>query len=185
MLLKQIIKDTPAVSPASFFYVYDFETPLGMLHAIADDQTLHFLQFKDEIKNYSAFITFLHSNQSFITEKNKILLVVEDQLERYFKGTLTSFAVPLITVGTVFQNEVWKSLTLIEYGSTITYQQQAVSLKRPRSFRAVANANGANKIALIIPCHRVIQTSGLLGGYAGGAARKQWLLNHERTVNFL
>ncbi len=167
--------------PASFLYVYDFETPLGVLHAIADDQALHFLQFKDELKNHTQFTTFLNEPESLaITEKNKILSEVENELTQYFAGTLSTFTVPLITTGTVFQNEVWKLLITIAYGTTISYQQQALLLKRPSAFRAVANANGANRITLIIPCHRVIQISGLLGGYAGGLHRKQWLLNHEK-----
>lgn len=74
----------------------------------------------------------------------------------------------------------WQALTLIPYGETRSYAQQAQSLGKPTAYRAVANANGANSLSIIIPCHRIINSSGNLGGYGGGIARKQWLLEHER-----
>jgi len=82
--------------------------------------------------------------------------------------------------GTEFQNEVWQCLQKIPYGETHSYQQQAEIIERPKAVRAVASANGHNRIAIVIPCHRVIGKDGSLTGYAGGLERKRWLLEHEK-----
>ena len=84
-------------------------------------------------------------------------------------------------MGSPFQQQVWLALQTIPHGQTCSYQELAVQIGRPSSCRAVANANGANQIAIVIPCHRVINTGGALGGYGGGVSRKQWLLSHEKN----
>ncbi len=100
---------------------------------------------------------------------------LKKQLKEYFKGKRKEFSVPLVTPGTEFQQEVWNEIRRIPFGSTKSYSEQAKSLKKPASVRAVANANGANRISIIIPCHRVIGSDGRLVGYGGGLQRKKWL----------
>ena len=89
----------------------------------------------------------------------------------------------LCTPGTDFQQAVWKELQEIPFGTTRSYQEQAEALKRPDSVRAVANANGMNRISIVIPCHRVIGSDGRLTGYGGGLKRKKWLLDHEKKYS--
>jgi len=101
------------------------------------------------------------------------------QLRSYFAGELKVFDLPLALGGTLFQSGCWEVLQTIEYAQTISYAEQARQLGRPTATRAVANANGANPIPIIIPCHRVIASDGSLGGYGPGVDKKQWLLTHE------
>ena len=105
------------------------------------------------------------------------------QLDEYFKGIRKEFDINAKPGGTDFQNNVWKELKKISYGKTFSYLDIAKSINDPGSVRAVGNANGKNKIAIIIPCHRVIGSNGTLTGYAGGLWRKQWLLNHEQSFS--
>lgn len=101
------------------------------------------------------------------------------QLGEYFAGERTTFELVLRTAGTPFQREVWAKLAEIPYGETISYAELAASVERPHAFRAVGSANGANPIAIIVPCHRVITSGGALGGYAGGLDAKRTLLALE------
>jgi AraC family transcriptional regulator of adaptative response/methylated-DNA-[protein]-cysteine methyltransferase len=105
------------------------------------------------------------------------------QLFEYFEGKRKEFTVPLFTPGTEFQLSVWNSLLKIPYGSTCSYKQQAAKLNNPEAIRAVANANGMNRISILIPCHRVIGENGNLTGYGGGLWRKKWLLDHEKSIS--
>lgn len=102
------------------------------------------------------------------------------QLDEYFRGQRQVFALPLLFVGTDFQKQVWKQLLEIGYGRTLTYAGLAARLGRPRAVRAVANANGANALSVVVPCHRVVGSDGSLAGYAGGAAAKRFLLELEQ-----
>ncbi|MFT6655416.1 MAG: AraC family transcriptional regulator of adaptative response [Marinomonas primoryensis] len=106
---------------------------------------------------------------------------LKQELEEYFLGSRQVFTVPLQTPGTDFQNGVWQALGTIPYGETASYQEQATRLNNPKAVRAVARANGMNRIAIVIPCHRVIGKDGSLTGYAGGLERKRWLLDHEKA----
>jgi methylated-DNA-[protein]-cysteine S-methyltransferase len=101
------------------------------------------------------------------------------QLDAYFKGTRTDFTVTLDMQGTDFQQRVWRELLTIPFGRTTTYGAIAQKLGDPKAVRAVGAANGQNPIAIIVPCHRVIGSSGDLVGYGGGLWRKKWLLAHE------
>ena len=101
------------------------------------------------------------------------------QLEEYFDGRRKIFSVPLFAPGTVFQRLVWDELQKIPYGTTRSYKQQARAIDKPEAVRAVANANGMNRIAILIPCHRVIGEDGTMTGYGGGIWRKKWLLDLE------
>ena len=93
---------------------------------------------------------------------------------------MKSFSTPLAPTGTAFQNQVWKALQDIPYGTTCAYTDLAIAVGNEKAVRAVASSNANNGLALIIPCHRVIAKGGGLGGYAGGVDKKQWLLDHER-----
>jgi methylated-DNA-[protein]-cysteine S-methyltransferase len=101
------------------------------------------------------------------------------QLEEYFDGTRTEFSVKLNPQGTEFQRKAWKSLETIPFGKTMTYSEQSKLLNKDQAVRAVANANGKNLLGILIPCHRIIGSDNSLTGYAWGAWRKEWLLNHE------
>lgn len=105
-----------------------------------------------------------------------------DQLKAYFSGNLRTFSLQLEAQGTEFQENVWKSLLQIPFGETRTYAQMASVLGNPKVIRAAASANGANPIAIVIPCHRVLGSDGKLIGYSGGLWRKEWLLRHESTL---
>jgi methylated-DNA-[protein]-cysteine S-methyltransferase len=104
------------------------------------------------------------------------------QLTEYFNEIRTSFDLPLETTGTPFQRHVWKTLAEIPYGHTITYAQLARMVGRPSAFRAVGQANGANPIPIILPCHRVLASGGGLGGFGGGLELKRTLLTHEGVL---
>jgi AraC family transcriptional regulator of adaptative response/methylated-DNA-[protein]-cysteine methyltransferase len=104
------------------------------------------------------------------------------QVRRYFEGRLQRFTVPLDTRGSDFQEAVWSQLLEIPHGQTRSYDQIARAVGRPGAQRAVGRANGQNRVAVVIPCHRVVRSDGQLGGYGGGLWRKQYLLDLERSV---
>ena len=110
------------------------------------------------------------------------LITMRRELEQYFRGKRKKFSLRLAPVGTVFQQSVWKALKDIPYGRKISYRDVAVAIGHPKSVRAVANAIAQNKIAIVIPCHRVIGSDGSLAGYAYGLRKKAWLLGHERSL---
>jgi methylated-DNA-[protein]-cysteine S-methyltransferase len=110
---------------------------------------------------------------------------IEDQLRAYLDGTRRAFDVPLALDGTPFQLEVWNALLRIPHGETWTYGRLAQAIGRPTASRAVGLANGRNPIPIIVPCHRVIGTTGRLVGYGGGMDRKRWLLAHEGVGTLL
>jgi methylated-DNA-[protein]-cysteine S-methyltransferase len=111
---------------------------------------------------------------------DSLLPQVAVQLEEYFAGRRTRFDLPLKLIGTAFQQEVWTALLDIPYGRTTTYGELAERLGKPRAARAVGLANGRNPIGIVVPCHRVVGSTGSLTGYGGGLDRKQHLLSHER-----
>jgi AraC family transcriptional regulator of adaptative response/methylated-DNA-[protein]-cysteine methyltransferase len=116
----------------------------------------------------------------FTPGKNKHLDVLNRQMEEYFAGKRIDFSVPLVISGTPFQEKVWKELLTIPYGKTRSYAEQAKRIGKPRAVRAVGRANGDNRIAIVVPCHRVVGRDGKLTGYGGGLWRKQYLLDLER-----
>jgi methylated-DNA-[protein]-cysteine S-methyltransferase len=137
------------------------------------------------LKSDGLAITEISFSETNLTEINSCLVLEEcsDQLDRYFKGELLSFEVPLLPDGTEFQRKVWKELNQIPYGETITYMDLAVRLGDAKVIRAAGTANGRNPIAIIIPCHRVIGAGNKLTGYAGGIWRKKALLELELKYN--
>jgi methylated-DNA-[protein]-cysteine S-methyltransferase len=141
-------------------------TPLGFTKITGDDDGI-------------ASITVLNSEEKLTDIIPESLQDCVYQLQDYFEGKREQFDLKLNPQGTDFQQTVWKQLQTIPYGKSISYLELSKQLGDVKAIRAVANANGKNPIWIIIPCHRVIGSDGSLTGYAGGLARKQWLLNHE------
>lgn len=157
------------------------ETPLGEMAAAATKEGICLLEFSDRQNLNMEFenIAWIF-NTTVESGSNKHLRTLKKQLREYFKGKRKDFSIPLITPGTEFQQTVWNSLKKIPYGTTLSYLEQARSINKPGAVRAVANANGSNRIAVIIPCHRVIGSDGNLVGYGGGLEKKRWLIDHEK-----
>lgn len=120
-------------------------------------------------------------DQHRVGEGGQHLDLLRDELNCYFSGSLRTFSVPLSYQGTPFQQRVWEQLLQIPYGETRSYEDVARALGMPAAVRAVGRANGLNRIAIVIPCHRVVNKNGRLGGYAGGLERKQYLLVLEQS----
>jgi len=121
----------------------------------------------------------------FAEQDDEILERTREQLEEYLKGDRREFEIPLLMVGTDFQKSVWKALMNVSYGFTSTYLQLAKNINNEKAVRAVASANGANSIGLIIPCHRIIGSNGELVGYGGGLPVKKRLLDLEKNNTVL
>ena len=111
--------------------------------------------------------------------RTDVLVRTKAQLAEYFAGDRRAFDLPLAPPGTAFQAQVWRALLRIPFGATRSYAQLARTIRRPSASRAVGAANGSNPIAIIVPCHRVLGSSGALTGYGGGLDMKRWLLAHE------
>ena len=118
-------------------------------------------------------------NAKFIEQPNSLLTLVCHQLEQYIEGDRSYFDIPLLLVGSSFQKRVWKALLQVPYNSTSSYLDLAKKLQLPKAVRAIASANGANAIAIIIPCHRIIGSDGSMVGYGGGTPVKKRLLKLE------
>lgn len=121
-------------------------------------------------------------NAEFVEQDNDILLETIKQLDEYFQMRRSSFDIPIRTAGSDFQNKVWRALQNIPYGSTISYLQLSKNIGNEKAVRAVANANGTNALAIIIPCHRVIGSNGKLVGFGGGLPIKEKLLEIEQNL---
>ena len=157
------------------------DTKLGPMIAIADEEMLYLLEFVDR-RGLEREIERLRkrTKAAIIPGVTKPITMIEQELRSYFSGECYTFKTPICFLGSSFQKSVWEALTKIPAGKTCSYTDLALMIERPSAFRAVAQANGANQCAIIIPCHRVINANGELGGYGGGLARKQWLINHEK-----
>lgn len=158
-----------------------FTTPLGPMFACATKKGVCLLEFTNRKMLETEFKDIAKRLDAVILPgENPFLDQVQQEISEYFDGERKAFTVPLDTPGTDFQQSVWEILKEIPYGETRSYKRQAQTLGKPEAIRAVASANGMNRVAIIIPCHRVIGGDGSLTGYAGGLARKKWLLDHER-----
>lgn len=156
-------------------------TPLGPMYACATDRGICLLEFTDRRMLETEFKDLQKRlNANILAGENVYLKQLKVEIEEYFEGSRKEFSVNLHTPGTDFQQRVWNALLNIPYGTTSTYQQQAERLNRPTAVRAIASANGHNRISIVVPCHRVIGKDGSLTGYGGGLERKKWLLEHER-----
>ena len=157
------------------------ETELGIMIAGAVDKGICLLEFSDRRMLNTEYKDLAKHFKTTIQEgENKHFNNLREQLKEYFEGSRKEFSVPLVIFGSIFQQAVWKELMNIPYGTTRSYQEQSIALGKPGSIRAVANANGMNRISIIIPCHRVIGSDGSLTGYGGGLKRKRWLIDHEK-----
>jgi AraC family transcriptional regulator of adaptative response/methylated-DNA-[protein]-cysteine methyltransferase len=162
-------------------YASWIETPLGPMIAIAGRERLYLLEFFERPGLEREIEKLCFNTQScIIAGVTPAIDSITIELQSYFAGKLQHFTTPLQIIGTPFQQLVWQQLLLMPYGTTKTYLEQAVAIGHHQAYRAVARANGANQLALIIPCHRIINSNGALGGYGGGIHRKQWLLEFER-----
>lgn len=162
-----------------------FSTKLGPMFACATKQGLCLLEFTDRRALESEFKDLCQRlNAVILPGENIHLLEAQKQITEYFLGQRKNFDIPLHCPASAFQQSVWQALQQIPYGETRSYKEQAIFLNNPKAVRAVANANGHNRIAIIIPCHRVIGSNGQLTGYAGGLARKKWLLDFEASNEY-
>ena len=155
------------------------DTPIGAMLAVVDDAGVHLLEFAErkalpnEIKRLRERVGPIRFGHHPMLDR------LAAEVEQYFSGQLTTFTVPVVQKGTAFEVSVWNALQQIPVGQTRSYGALAHAMDRPNAVRAVARANGANQVAIIVPCHRVIGADGSMTGYGGKIWRKQWLLNHE------
>lgn len=157
------------------------ETPLGPMLAVVSDGGLVMLEFVDRRALETELSEMRRAFSSTIVPGDHALLDdVARELREYFAGTRADFDVPVDPRGSEFERRVWQSLRRIPYGETTSYVAIAREIGSPSSSRAIGRANGRNKIAIVIPCHRVIRSDGALCGYGGGLWRKEWLIAHER-----
>ena len=180
---KKLVGTAPAHSKGkNVILISRLTTPLGPMFVCATDKGICLLEFVDrrmletEFKDLQRLL-----KANIISGENHHITQVRQELAEYFAGTRQSFDVSLDTPGTEFQQSAWHALDAIEYGTTASYKEQAERIGNPAAVRAVASANGHNRVAIIIPCHRVIGSDGKLTGYGGGLERKRWLINHEYT----
>lgn len=161
------------------------ETKLGLMLGVSDNEYLYYLKFFDQISieheviqlsiKFNISINMLKNNQ-----KTDIIKKIESQMLDYFSGKLKKFEIPIFYTGTNLQKLTWQKLQDIPYGSVITYLEQSKMVNKEGSYRAIGNVNNANKILIIIPCHRVISKTGKINGYSAGIKKKEWLLEHEK-----
>ena len=159
------------------------ETALGPMFVGSVDRGVCLLEFVDRRMLETQLDRVRRIlNAELYPGEHRLNRAMETELAEYFAGTRRAFDVPLVTAGTPFQESVWAELRSIPYGETRSYAEQAKRIGRPTAVRAVARANGDNRIAIVIPCHRVIGSDGKLTGYGGGLWRKQRLLDLEQSL---
>jgi AraC family transcriptional regulator of adaptative response/methylated-DNA-[protein]-cysteine methyltransferase len=157
-------------------------SPLGTLVAGATDEGVCLLEFSEQQRLEAQFeVVRKLFRLPVVPGTNGHLERLQEQLGGYFAGELRSFSVPLVYPGTPFQRRVWEQLLLVPYGETRSYQELASAVGNPAAVRAVGRANGMNRVAILIPCHRIVNKNDDLGGYGGGLRRKQYLLNLEQV----
>ena len=148
-----------------------FDSPIGPLLLTGDETALTGLYLAEHLRR----------EIPLGPRDDEVFAAVATQLAEYFAGERLSFDVPLAPAGTMFQRRVWQLLARIEYGTSRSYGALARELGNPNAARAVGLANGRNPISILVPCHRVVGSTGALTGYSGGLTNKQWLLRHEQT----
>ena len=154
----------------------DYNSPLGKLIIVADDNALHALFFEANWLRQIAKGDTWDSRQG----SSALIDATREQLTEYFNRKRTRFNLPYALQGTDFQQRVWKTLEHIPFGETRSYKQQAIMLESPKAVRAIGRTNGLNPICIVLPCHRVVGSDGSLTGYAGGLEAKRFLLELEQ-----
>lgn len=184
-LLLSIINPLQLVSAEErkTLFVSSVETPLGVMIALSDENFLYLLEFADR-KHLATRIIKLRDALHGLIDYNEPapIILIKAELTLYFSGKLKSFKTPIKMIGTEFQQQAWSVLQQVPYAETLSYKAQACAIGKETAYRAVAHANSCNHLAIIIPCHRIINSNGTLGGYAGNLLRKKWLLEHEKDT---
>ncbi len=159
------------------------DTPLGVMLAAGDDARLYMLNYVEQssLERKAALIQTKLRARIEMGESATVESVTREMRE-YFAGGRSAFETPLAMTGTTFQTRVWEELLQIPFGETIPYAELARRIGKPAAFRAVAQANSQNALSVVIPCHRVINNDGSLGGYSSGVDRKRWLLDFEKKT---
>jgi methylated-DNA-[protein]-cysteine S-methyltransferase len=157
------------------FYI-EHPSPVGRLLLAATEQGLSGIYF-EEHKHFKGKDGWQQASTQSAAWKH--LQATAQQLDEYFSGQRTEFDVALDMSGTAFQRSVWQELSAIPFGASVSYAQHAQKLGKPKALRAVGSAIGKNPVSIIVPCHRVIGSSGAVTGYAGGVERKRFLLALE------
>jgi len=180
---KSVMRTPPSEAAAQrVIYMERISTPLGPMFAGATDDGICLLEFTDRRMLEKQLATLTRRlDATIIAGTHPHIALLQEQLSEYFAGERREFDLPLVVPGTDFQREVWDSLMQVPYGETWSYAQQAAFMGRPKAVRAVAVANGYNRISIVIPCHRIIGSDGSLTGYGGGLPRKQRLLEIEKS----
>lgn len=156
-----------------------YASPIGDILLVSRDEQLLTLDFADYEKRMRKLLDLRHA--PYMLKDAPVPQPIANALDRYFAGDLNALqAIAVDTGGTQFQQRVWAELRRTAPGQTATYGEIARRIDRPSASRAVGAANGSNAIAIVIPCHRIVGSTGKLTGYAGGLDRKRWLLDHER-----
>ncbi len=160
---------------------YDLlDSPVGTLFVGGSPAGVHRVEFLDDAGDEGRHAVRLSTDAGLPARRDaEGASAALAQLREYFAGARTQFSLPLAPHGTAFQRQVWEALRPIPHGMTTSYGAIAASIGRPTASRAVGAANGQNPIAIIVPCHRVVGSTGALTGYGGGMDRKRWLLDHE------
>ena len=156
------------------------DSPIGPLIAAASADAIAMLEFAGKRVGQQLDALARWYPGEFAERDHPLLEQLRAELARYFRGELREFTVPLAYPGSAFQQDVWRELLAIPYGETRSYESLAQTVGRPNACRAVGTINGQNRIAIVIPCHRVVNKGGKLGGYGGGLWRKQALLELEQ-----
>lgn len=154
------------------------ESPIGPLTLVVTDDALRAIHFPEQRHPHPTQRVDVVTD----TSTHPVLERTASQLEEYFAGDRQKFDLPLAPTGTPFQLAAWQALTAIPYGVTVSYGEQARRLGDPNKARAVGAANARNPIPIVVPCHRVVGSSGSLTGFGGGLPTKAWLLEHEQRV---
>jgi O-6-methylguanine DNA methyltransferase len=158
-------------------------TPLGPMLAGVTDDGVCLLEFTDRpMLPTNLDVVARRLRHRLVVGTHPLLDALQRQLDEYFAGGRRTFELPLVAPGSPFQERTWAALAAIPTGETLTYEELAIVAGRPGAQRAAGTANGANRISLLVPCHRVIRKGGGLGGYGGGLWRKAWLLDHEQRL---
>ncbi|MDT8701238.1 bifunctional transcriptional activator/DNA repair enzyme AdaA [Kluyvera ascorbata] len=179
---KKLTGHSPTMAQQTLL-IHRFTTPIGPMFVCASERGVCLLEFVDRRMLETEFSDLQRLlNARIIAGQNEHIRQAENEIAEYFAGKRLRFTLALDTPGSEFQRRVWQALAEIPCGESTHYQAVAETLNKPTAARAVAAANGANRIAIVIPCHRVIGKDGSMTGYGGGVARKRWLLEHEKKI---